>query len=136
MATIKGEGQSQRRAAPATAPMTFHAAIPAASTQQWGESPWLPIFRNLIEMYESNQVPAIDDGHYAWCKVRQYSTKYGAKAALKQLDSDGHPWSVDLHVRRDVFEYEARRNDEGSAIYARVPGLVPSVAATTTDEAE
>lgn len=134
MATIKGEGQSKRRAAPATAPMTFHAGIPPAPVGGFGESPWIAIFRDLIAMYEAFQVPTIADGHYAWCKVRQYSTKQGARTALKQLTSDGHPWSVELGVRRDSFEYEARRNDEGSGIYARVPGLAVQPDATTDDE--
>lgn len=136
MATIKGEGQSKRRAAPATAPMTFHAGIPPAPTQGFGESPWLAIFRDLIGMYETSQVPVLDDGHWAWCKVRQYSTTQGARTALKQLTSDGHPWSVELGVRRDTFEYEARRNDDGSGIYVRVAGLAVQPERDATDDEE
>lgn len=108
-----------------TTPMAFVEALPPETTPgQFGVSKWPNIMRELIEKYELSMVPVVEEEgvpKYAWCNVQQYAKKYGARDALKRLEEDGHPWSLDLQVKPKYFEFVARQlPGGGSAIFVRL----------------
>lgn len=116
--------KSKTPAVPPTTPMAFVEELPPEiAPGSFGVSKWPNIMRELIEKYELNMVPVVvEDGEqkFAWCNVQQYAKKFGARDALKRLEEDGHPWTVDLKVKAKYFEFTARQlPGGGSAIFVR-----------------
>ena len=139
MATLKDDAagtQKKKSVPPPTTPLRFVEALPEAG-RAFGISKWPEVFGALIELYETNQAPVNSVGEWAWCNVQQYAKKNMAQTALRKLVSDGHPWQFDLNVKANVFEYAARNNDDGSAIYARLIGKphTQEQASNTVDDA-